>query len=141
MGDAERDDLEVLAAELGRHCKFLPAPPSAALAVLGQRGRMMRHLLRHSPPAHVVRPVDFVRLSEERIERLGRADARGGVRGHGKGRHVGQLLARIGALGRLVQELRVLEILRESLEHGQRLGKIDLKILNKNVVNHIKKIF
>jgi hypothetical protein len=38
------NDLEVLSAELGRHCKFLPAPPILTFTVLCQHWWMVRNL-------------------------------------------------------------------------------------------------
>ena len=58
-------------------------------------------------------------MQEQRVPAGG-----GGVGGHGEGGHVGQLLRGVGARGRLVQHRRVLVVLRQPLQHGQRLAEV-----------------
>ena len=87
----------------------------------------MAHLLGERAPAEVVRAVALVGLAEQRVEGLARAVAGGGVRGGGEGRHVGELLARVLALRRLVQALGVLEVLGEPLQERQRLAEVHLR--------------
>ena len=102
MGEAERNDLKIFAAEFGAHGELLPEFPLFGLDVLGGGGRMMADLLRDEFPAEVVGPVEFVGFAEERIERFGRPDGRRRVRGHGEGGDVGELLSRIRHIRRLV---------------------------------------
>jgi len=44
MCHTQRNDLEVLSAKLGRHGKFLPAPPFSTFTVLCQHWWMVRNL-------------------------------------------------------------------------------------------------
>ena len=86
------------------------------------------HLFTQGAVAALLEPVQLVRLSQQGVEGLPRAVHRGGVRGDGEGRHVAQLLQGALALGRLVEELVVLQVLRQALQHGQRLVEIDLEL-------------
>lgn len=128
MRRAEGHYLQVFASELGGHGKLLPAAPAFALSVLGHHGRVVRHLLGHRPPPEVGHSITLVSLPQQGVERLAGAAAGGGVTRDGERRHHGQLLTRVGALGRLVQNVCVLVVLGQALQHRQRLGEIHLKL-------------
>ena len=98
------------------------------------------HLFTQGTVAALLEPVQLVRLPQQGVEGLPCAVHRGGVRGDGEGRHVAQLLQGALAFGRLVEELVVLQVLREALKHGQRLVEVDLE-MNQQNKHKIKCIF
>ncbi len=72
-------------------------------------------------------PVTFVRFTEERVEGFPRPGSGTGVGRDGERCDVGQLLAGILTHAGLVQTFRILEILRQPLQEGQRLAEIHLE--------------
>lgn len=116
VGNPQGLDLQVLALELGPHAELLPAPPEAggAFAILSHHRRVVRDLLGNALEALVIRPVQLVGLSQERIERLATSDGCCAVGRHGEGCHKGHLLTIVLATSSLVQDLAVLIIFGKS---------------------------
>ena len=83
-------------------------------------------LLAEGAVAVVLEAVQLVGLPQQGVEGLAGAVHCGGVGGDGEGRHQAHLLQRGGAVGRSVQQLRVLQVLRQPLQHGQRLVEVYL---------------
>lgn len=75
----------------------------------------------------VVQPVELVRFTQKRVEGFRRAMDGGGVRRDGEGSHQTHLLKRTLAASRFIQQLAVLQILRQSLQHGEGLVKVHLE--------------
>lgn len=94
------------------------------------------YLLRDGAIPILLQPVQLVGLPQQRVEGLGCAMDCGGVRGHGEGRHQAHLLQRRVAAGRSVQELAVLQILRQALQHRQRLVEVHLKSQERFFLSH-----
>jgi len=69
------------------------------------------HLFTQGAVAALLLPVQLEGLTQQGVEGLPRAVHRGGVRGDSERRHVAQLLQGALALGGLVQELVVLQVL------------------------------
>lgn len=88
---------------------------------------LVSHLLAEGAVAALSPAVQLVRLSQQRVEGLARAVHGGGVGGHGEGGHVAHLLQRALALGGLIQQLVVLEVLRQPLQHGDGLVEVYLE--------------
>lgn len=87
-----------------------------------------RYLLGDGAVAVLLQPVQLVGLPQQRVEGLGRAVDRGGVGGDGEGGHQAHLLQRGVAASGPVQELAVLQVLAQALQHGQRLVEVHLRI-------------
>lgn len=87
----------------------------------------LSRLLRDGAIAILIQSVQLVSLPQQRVEGLGGSMDRGGVRGDGEGSHQAQLLQRRVAAGRPIQELAVLQILRQTLQHRQRFIKVYLR--------------
>ena len=85
------------------------------------------HLLAEGAQAHIIQAVQLKGLPQHGVEGLGDAVHRGGVGGHGEGGHQAHLLHRAGAVHRLVQQVVVLQVLCQPLEHRQGLIKVDLR--------------
>lgn len=84
-------------------------------------------LLRDGAIAVLVQSVQLVSLSQQRVEGLGSPMDCGGVGGDGEGSHEAHLLQRRVAASCPVQELAVLQILGQTLEHRQWLIKVYLQ--------------
>lgn len=84
-------------------------------------------LLRDGAIAILIQSVQLVSLPQQRVEGLGSSMDRGGVGGDGEGSHEAHLLQRRVAASCPVQELAVLQILRQTLEHRQRLVEVYLQ--------------
>lgn len=91
---------------------------------------------RHCPPPHLLAEgavaalspaVQLVRLAQQRVEGFARAVDGGRVGGHGEGGHVAHLLQRALALGAFIQQLVVLQVLRQALQHGDGLVEVYLQ--------------
>jgi hypothetical protein len=121
----QRYHLEIFPPEFRRHRELLPALPPSALAVLRHHRRMVGDLLAEGPPPQVFHPVALERLPQERVEGLARPRTRRRVRGYGEGGHVRQLLASVRALGGRVEDVRVLVVFSQSLQHGERFTEVD----------------
>ena len=74
-------------------------------------------LLTQRAVAILLQAVQLVGLPQQRVEGLGCAVHRGGVGRHGEGRHQAQLLQRALTARRLVQQIVVLQVLRQTLQH------------------------
>lgn len=85
----------------------------------------MRNLFAHATPSQVVCPITFVRLAQQGIEWLASSVGSCAIARNSERSDVGQLLAGRLALGGLVQQLRILEVFRQSLQHRERLVKVD----------------
>lgn len=85
------------------------------------------HLLRDGAITVLLQSVQLVSLPQQRVEGLGRAVDRGGVGGDGEGRHQTHLLQGGVTARRPVQKLAVLQILRQALQHRQRLVEVHLE--------------
>lgn len=88
---------------------------------------MATHLLRQRPPAHVIGSVALKGLPQQRIEGFACADGGGGIGGGGESRHVRHLFDGIAAASGLVQAQGVLEVFRQTLQHGQRFAEVHLE--------------
>lgn len=88
---------------------------------------LRHHLLTEGAVAALSPPVQLERLSQQGVERLARAVDGGRVGGHGEGGHIAHLLERTLALGGLVQQLVVLQVLRQPLQHGNGLVEVHLR--------------
>lgn len=76
------------------------------------------HLLAEGAQAHVIEAVQLEGLPQHGVEGLGDAVHSGGVGGHREGGHQAHLLHGAGAVHRLVQQVVVLQVLCQPLEHG-----------------------
>lgn len=85
------------------------------------------HLLTEGAVAALSPPVQLKRLPQQRVERLACAVDGGRVRGHGEGGNVAHLFQWTLALGGLIQQLVVLEVLWQPLQHGNGLVEVDLQ--------------
>lgn len=85
------------------------------------------HLLTQGTVAALSSPVQLKRLTQQGVERLARAVDGGRVGRHGEGSHVAHLLQGTVALGGLVQQLVVLQVLRQPLQHGNGLVEVHLQ--------------
>lgn len=85
------------------------------------------HLLAEGAVATLSPAIQLVRLAKQWVEGLARAMNSGWVGWNGEGRHVAQLLQGTLALGRLVQQFVVLEILWQPLQHGNGLIEVHLQ--------------
>ncbi|TNN71311.1 hypothetical protein EYF80_018389 [Liparis tanakae] len=77
--------------------------------------------------AILLQSVQLVRLPQQRVEGLGCAMHCGGVRGDREGRHQAHLLQRGVTARRPVQKVAVLQVLRQTLQHRQRLVEVYLR--------------
>jgi hypothetical protein len=85
---------------------------------------MVTDLLGDGSPPEIVQSITLVGLAEQRVKRLVRPGRGGAIRRNREGGNVRHLLPLIVARGRLVQHVAVLELLGDSLQHGQRLAKV-----------------
>ena len=88
--------------------------------------RPRRYLLTQRAVAELFQAIELVGLAQEGVEGLGCPMDRGGVGGDGEGSDQAHLLQRGVAARRLVQELVILQVLGESLQHRQRLIEVHL---------------
>lgn len=85
------------------------------------------HLLTQGSVAALSLSVQLKRLTQQGVERLARAVDGGRVGRHGEGSHVAHLLQGTVALGGFVQQLVVLQVLRQALQHGNGLVEVHLQ--------------
>lgn len=85
------------------------------------------HLLTQGTVAALLSSVQLKCLTQQGVERLARAVDGGRVGRHGEGSHVAHLLQGTVALGGLVQQLVVLQVLRQALQHGNGLVEVHLQ--------------
>lgn len=71
-------------------------------------------------------PHEFVGLSQQRVEGFSSAMDSGGVGRDCKSCHIAHLLQRALTFSSLVQQLVVLQVLRETLQHGEWLIEVHL---------------
>ena len=76
-----------------------------------------KYLFGQCPPAQVVPAVELVGLPEQGIEGLAGPAGGRGVGRDGEGGHPGELLGRVLALAGRVEQVRVLKLLRQALQH------------------------
>lgn len=91
----------------------------------GERSRL--HLLAEGAVSVLLQAIQLEGFPQERVEGFAGAEDGGGVGGYGEGGHVAQLLQGALAPRRPIQELMVLQVLRQPLQHGQRLIEIHLE--------------
>lgn len=84
------------------------------------------HLLTDGAIAKLIQAVQLVRLPQQRVEGFSCAVDGGGVRGDGERGHQTHLLQSGVAAGGAVQELAVLQVLGQALQHRQRLVEVHL---------------
>lgn len=106
-----------------------PSPALCSLWLPGLRAFAARtsYLLAEGAVAALPLAVQLVRLPQQRVEGLSRAVHGGGVGGHAEGRHVAHLLQRVVTLRSFVQQLVILQILRQTLQHGNGLIEVHLE--------------
>lgn len=85
------------------------------------------HLLTQGTEAKLLQPVELVGFPQQRVERLRRAVNRRRVGRHGKRGHETHLLRGALALDGFVQQLVVLQVLCQPLQHGERLVEVYLQ--------------
>lgn len=105
-----------------------PSPPVfVSLPVSFQLPFGSPHLLTERAVAALPPSVQLEGLPQQRVERLAGAVDGGGVGRDGEGGHVAHLLQGTLALGRLVQQLVVLQVLGQPLQHGDGLVEVHLQ--------------
>lgn len=88
---------------------------------------MTPHLLAQGAVATLSPSVQLKRLTQQGVERLACAVDGGRVGGDGEGGYVAHLLQGTVALGGLVQQLVILQVLRQPLQHGNGLVEVHLQ--------------
>lgn len=88
---------------------------------------LSRYLFTEGPVSTLLQAVKLECFPQQRVEGFSCTVYGGGVRRHCKGRYVTQLLQWALTLGGSVQQLGVLQILRQTLQHGDRLVKVHLQ--------------
>jgi len=88
--------------------------------------KLATNLLGQRPPSQVIHSITLVGLSQKRVERLGCSIGGSGVAADCVCRHITHLLARVIAVCPLVQQVGILEILSDSLAHGEGFVEVDL---------------
>ncbi|KAF3850815.1 hypothetical protein F7725_012587, partial [Dissostichus mawsoni] len=86
--------------------------------------------------AELLPSIEFVGLAQEGVEGLCCPVDRGGVGRHGEGSDEAHLLQGRVAARRLVQKLVILQVLGETLQHGQRLVEVHLSERDKKMKPH-----
>uniref|UniRef100_A0A1L8D861 Uncharacterized protein n=1 Tax=Nyssomyia neivai TaxID=330878 RepID=A0A1L8D861_9DIPT len=79
MRHSQWDHLQVLPAEFGCHCKFLPARPSFALTMYCRHWGMMGNLFSNTSPSQIICPITLIRFPKEWIKWFTRTITCGGV--------------------------------------------------------------
>lgn len=101
------------------------SPLAAPRPRAGGAGR--RYLLTQGAVTVLLQAVQLEGLPQEWIEGFAGAEDGGGVGGDSEGSHVAELLQRALAFGRAVEQLVVLQVLRQPLQHGERLIEVHLQ--------------
>lgn len=91
------------------------------------------YLLTQRAIAELLPSIEFVGLAQEGVEGLCCPVDRGGVGRHGEGSDEAHLLQGRVAARRLVQKLVILQVLGETLQHGQRLVEVHLSERDKKM--------
>ena len=99
------------------------------------------HLFGDGAPSEIFSPIALVRLTEEGIKRLVCPHRGGGVGRDGEGGDIGHLLKVILDRGGPVENVRVLKVLREALQHGKGFAKVHLEEENDTMYSRIIRIF
>jgi hypothetical protein len=93
------------------------------------------HLFGERAPAKIVGSVALVGFAEQRVEGFCGAMSGRRVRADRVRSHVAHLFRRVHLAGRPVQQVGVLEILRDSLQNRQRLVEIDLNTVGGEIAH------
>lgn len=104
-------DLQVILCDFNNFFQFHILSRSPTTSIPSYCLSSSPHLLTEGAVAALSLPVQLVRLAQQRVERLAGAVDGGRVGGHGEGGHVAHLLERIVALGGLIKQLVVLQVL------------------------------
>lgn len=104
------------------------SPLTSSLCAVSRLLLLKPHLLAQGAIAALSPPVELVRLAQQGVEGLSGAVDGGRVGGHGEGGDVAHLLQRAVAFGGLIEQLVVLQVLREPLEHGNGLIEVHLQV-------------
>ena len=99
------------------------------------------HLFGDGAPSEIFSPIALVRLTEEGIERLVCPHCGGRVGRDGEGGDIGHLLKVILNRGGPIENVRVLKVLREALQHGKGFAEVHLEEENGATYSTIKRIF
>lgn len=120
-------DFQVILCDVNYFFQFHFLLRSLTTSIPPYRLSSFPHLLTDGAVAALSPPVQLVRLAQQRVERLASAVDGGWVGGHWKGGHVAHLLERIVALGGLIKQLVVLQVLWQPLQHGSGLVEVHLQ--------------